>query len=134
MTKYSFFVIIAALFIGNKPVQATTVITPFASTTTAKHFFSTQFITVNAAIENNRVFIDWSVAENETASHFEIEKSNDGKNFTAAGLVFGTDKPATANYRFFEKAVNQKIYYRIKLINKNQKTEYSTVLEVNPKG
>jgi hypothetical protein len=134
MTKYFYFVIIAALFIGYTPLQANSVITPFASITTAKQFLSTQFITVNAAIENNKVFIDWSVADNEKTSHFEIEKSKDGKNFTTAALVFSTDKSAVGNYRFFEKAAGQKMYYRIKLVDKSQNVEYSTVIEVSPKA
>lgn len=49
-----------------------------------------------------------------------------------AALVFGTDKTETDNYQFYEKAGNQKVLYRIKLINKNLKAEYSTVVEVNP--
>jgi hypothetical protein len=134
MTKYSYFVIISALFIGFKPLQANAVITPFASSTTAQQLLSSQFITVNAAIENNKVFVDWSVTDNEKTSHFEIEKSKDGKNFTTAGLVFSTEKSAVGNYRFFEKAAGQKMYYRIKLVGKNQNVEYSIVIEVSPKA
>lgn len=76
--------------------------------------------------------LNWTVGENETAERFEIEKSSDGKNFTLAALVFGTDKPETGNYRFYEKAGSKKIIYRIKLINKNRETHYSTIVEINP--
>lgn len=72
------------------------------------------------------------VNENETADRFEVEKSTDGKTFTMAGLVFGTDKSETDNYQFYEKAGNKKILYRIKMINKNQQAEYSAVIEINP--
>ncbi len=72
------------------------------------------------------------VGENETADQFEVEKSTDGKTFTLTALVFGTDKPETDKYQFYEKAGDQKILYRIKLINKNRSIEYSDVIEINP--
>ena len=72
------------------------------------------------------------VSENETANLFEIEKSADGKIFSMIGLVFGSEKPDTDNYEFYEKAGNQKLMYRIKLVNKDRQTEYSPVVEINP--
>lgn len=90
------------------------------------------FISVSGSISNNKAIIDWTVGENETADKFEVEKSTDGKNFSMAALVFGTDKPATDQYQFYEKAGKVKILYRIKLINKNKETVYSTIIEINP--
>ena len=76
--------------------------------------------------------LNWTVGENETADRFEIEKSTDGKNFTMAALVFGTDKSETGTYQFYEKAGKQKVLYRVKLINKNQEVHYSTVITIDP--
>ena len=89
-------------------------------------------VSVKARIVNNRIVLDWVVGENETADQFEVEKSTDGKNFSMAALVFGTDMPSTGNYQFYEKAGNHKVSYRIKLINKNKQAEYSAVVEVGP--
>ena len=72
------------------------------------------------------------VEENEAADQFEIEKSTDGKKFHLAALVFATDKPETGNYFYQEKAVRQRTMYRIKMIHKNKKAEYSPVVEVIP--
>lgn len=72
------------------------------------------------------------IGDNETAYCFEVEKSTDGKNFSMAALVFGTDKPADDNYEFYEKAGNPKTVYRIKLINKDKKAEYSPIVQINP--
>jgi hypothetical protein len=137
MTKYTLFVIIIALRLSFQPDLSQSQLSPFASpttTTTIETATPARLLNVKAAVNNNKVVIDWTVLENETADQFEIEKSTDGKNFTMAALVFGTDKPATDYYQFYEKATNQKISYRIKLINKDKKTEYSTVVEVNPKA
>jgi len=50
-----------------------------------------------------------------------------------AGLVFGTDKPETDTYQFYEKTNNKKVSYRIKLINKDKKIAYSAVVRINPR-
>ncbi len=72
------------------------------------------------------------IGDNETAYCFEVEKSTDGKNFSMAALVFGTDKQDADNYEFYEKAGNPKTVYRIKLINKDKKAEYSPIVQINP--
>jgi hypothetical protein len=89
-------------------------------------------VSFKGSITNNKVVLQWVVKENETADQFAVEKSTDGTSFTVAALVFGTDKPQTDKYEFYEKANTKKISYRIKLINKNKKTEYSTVIQINP--
>jgi hypothetical protein len=136
MIKFTAFIIIVALRIAYQPSNAQSDITPFASPSS----FSpgtilsppAKLISFNASITNKRVFLKWEVSENETADQFEVEKSSDGKNFTIAALVFGTDKPETGSYWFYEKANTKKFYYRIKAINKNKQTEYSDVIEINP--
>lgn len=137
MIKYFVFTIILALRLFYQPSFAQQETAPFASP-----FFlpgtllplPVQLISFNGSIRNNRVFLQWQVDENETAEQFEIEKSADGKTFVMAALVFGTDKPATDNYWFYEKANNKKFYYRIKMINKNKKAVYSPVIEIKPKA
>lgn len=89
-------------------------------------------ISASANLMGNKIMIYWAVSENESADMFEIEKSTDGKNFKMAALVFGTDKPDTDNYQFYEKAGNQKWVYRIKLINKDKSAEYSPLFSPGP--
>jgi hypothetical protein len=114
-----------------KPVYAQDGSTSFAkSPTNVQTEQLARFANVKATVNNNKVILQWAVNENETASQFEIEKSNDGKNFTMAALVFGTDKPATDTYQFYEKAGSKKTSYRIKVISKDQKAEYSPVVKI----
>lgn len=91
-----------------------------------------QLVCFNATIRHHQVLLNWVVKENQTADQFEIEKSTDGTHFSMAALVFGSDSPETGNYQFFEKAGHKKVLYRIKIIDKNQHTEYSGVIEVDP--
>lgn len=133
MTKNLLFVIIIGLRLAYHPIPSTDV-TPFASPATIPPANPAKLLSVNASLEQNKVILDWTVGENETAYQFEVEKSTDGKNFITTALVFGSDKPQTDKYQFFEKAGKNKISYRIKLVNKDQKTEYSPVVQVNPKA
>jgi len=136
MTKFTAFVIIVALRIIYHPSHAQTDIAPFASPSplppTTLSIAPAKVISIDGSISNQKVILNWVVSENETADQFEVEKSTDGKNFKMTALVFGTDKPATDKYQFYEKAGKQKIVYRIKLINKNKETEYSEVVEISP--
>ena len=136
MTKFTAFVIIVALRIMYHPTHAQSDIAPFASPsplpTSTISTAPARLISIKGSIHNSKVILNWVVGENETADQFEVEKSTDCKNFLMAALVFGTDKPATGNYQFYEKAGNQKVLYRIKLITKNLKAEYSRVVEINP--
>jgi len=136
MTKFTAFVLIVALRIFYQPSNAQPAIVPFAGPAPvpvpALYLPPAKLISFNASVSNNRIFLQWQVGDNETADQFEIEKSTDGKNFVMTALVFGTDKPETGNYWFYEKANTKKFYYRIKMITKSRKAEYSTVVEVNP--
>lgn len=135
MTKYIAFIIIIALRIAYNPASAQKEAVPFASPAPLPATTNTvpaRLISIDGSISNNKVVLNWVVGGNETADRFEVEKSSDGKNFTMAALVFGTDLPDTGKYQFYEKAGNQKVSYRIKLINKDKQTEYSAVVEINP--
>lgn len=85
----------------------------------------------NYTIQNNRVLLSWTVKANEDSDQFEVERSNDGKIFTMAALVFGTDKPDTDYYKFFEKVVSTRMYYRIKILHKDETISYSDTITVN---
>jgi hypothetical protein len=84
-------------------------------------------------IVDNRIVLTWENAENEQTDRFELERSKDGKRFSTAALVFGTDTPGIAGYKFHEKVFSGKVYYRIKIIRKDKSIEYSTVLQPNAK-
>jgi hypothetical protein len=83
----------------------------------------------NGNLANNKAQLKWLVAENETGSHFEIEKSSDGKSFTSVGVVFTNNTIGTENYSFVETSELQGIsYYRLKIVNKTGSIGYSKVI------
>ena len=135
MTKYITLAAIVALRIVYNPSPAQTIITPFASPTTVTTSTTTppaKLVRIDGSISNNKMILNWVVEKNETADMFEVEKSSDGKNFSMAALVFGTDKAETGIYQFFERAAKQRMFYRIKMIDKNGQGAYSDIITINP--
>ncbi len=134
MTKFSTLLITLVLGLFYMPSFAR----PLAPFTTPSSFHQTteplaKLTGFNGSLAGNKIILRWAVKENETADQFEVQKSTDGKNFVMAALVFGTDKPESGNYEFYEKAISKKVMYRIKLINKDQRTEYSSIIAINSK-
>lgn len=83
----------------------------------------------NANLNTNKVDLKWVTASEINVSHFIVEKSTDGVNFSDAGLVFAygnaTDK---TTYTLADNvAANQTgvIYYRLRSVDVDGKSELS---------
>jgi len=85
------------------------------------------------SMNDNRLMLRWNVSDNESANLFEVEKSYDEKNFMISGLVFSSEKNGNETY-FFPDILRdeKKMFYRLKLVDKNQKVKYSKVLSFQP--
>lgn len=83
---------------------------------------------LNATTRDNRVLLNWAIENNKETNMFEVERSTDGKTFKMVGLVFGSELSELAEYRFFEKLRKGKTFYRLKVIYKNNKAEYSDII------
>jgi hypothetical protein len=79
-------------------------------------------------LNTNKVTLNWTIAENEMVSQFDVERSTDGTYFSTAAMVFGSDKTGSENYQFAQPMNTDVIYYRLKMIDKNNKLTYSKVL------
>jgi len=79
--------------------------------------------------KSNKVSLQWKVADNQTASHFEVQRSSNGRDFTTIGIVFASEKTDVENYMFYE-TVNStdKVMYRLIMIDKQQDASYSKIL------
>lgn len=82
--------------------------------------------------QNNDVHLQWNTANEVNVSHFEIEKSIDGRNFASIGT-----KPAfnqsVNNYSFTDNTngADTKVYYRIRLVDANGRATYSSILWIS---
>ena len=87
-----------------------------------------KLISFQGNMNNSKVSLSWSVAENESDDHFEIEKSSDGKAFSTAGIVAATNKAGAESYSYNEIVNTERVYYRLKMYDKNQVINYSKIL------
>lgn len=83
--------------------------------------------------EGGKANLTWSTASERGASHFDIERSRDGKTFEKVGEVKA--KGETANYAFTDsKAVSGTLYYRLKMVDFDGTTDYSKIVSVQAYG
>lgn len=86
-------------------------------------------IFVASQSKNNKVNINWTVDNNETANYFELEKSINGKRFATAAIIFCSEKNGTENYMFYETNKDKdNVSYRLKMIAKKQIVELSETI------
>lgn len=79
--------------------------------------------------KNNKVTLQWKVADNETADRFEVQRSYNGNEFTSIGIVLTTEKVGAENYMFYETVnTSDKVMYRLRMIDKKQDIDFSKIL------
>ena len=90
----------------------------------------------DAMLVNNKYGkLSWSVNESNNFGGYEIEKSNDSRNWETAGPVFSNGQSGQKNYEFIDTfPYNGTTYYRIKFIGASGSNKYSeikTIKKVN---
>jgi hypothetical protein len=80
--------------------------------------------------EGSSVNISWKVSENETGDYFIVEKSADGKNFSAIATVEMSGFKGTSEYSSTDNASAGTTYYRLKIVNRDNSVSYSKVVIV----
>jgi len=81
-----------------------------------------KLVSFSATLNDGQADLKWATSSEKNVSHFSVEKSFDGQNFSQAGLVFAAgNSAAIVNYTFADKNINtsQKgiIYYRLRSID-----------------
>ena len=75
--------------------------------------------------------LNWSTSQEHNFSHFIIERSTDGENFSQVALVFGAgESDSKINYSYNDKDLKSRggiIYYRLKQVDVDGKFSYSSV-------
>lgn len=84
---------------------------------------------------DNTVLLKWKTENEVNTSHFEVERSADGSNFSAIGTVAADNSTSTThNYSYIDMdAANQQsliLYYRLKMVDANGAYSYSNIISV----
>ena len=87
-----------------------------------------KLISFAGSLNNNKISLQWAVAENENNDHFEVEKSTDGNDFITAAVVMASEKSGTEGYTFNETMKSEKIYYRLRMFDNNRVATFSKTL------
>ena len=83
---------------------------------------------LHCKIQRDRVFVEWVINNNQLVDQIEIESSADGRNYVIAALVFSTEKIGSDAYNFCEKAPEGNLYYRLRIVQKDQTIRYSEIV------
>ena len=91
-------------------------------------------LSFTAQLVNDKVWLAWSTSREENMSHYSIERSYDNKTFDEAALLFTADNPLPVNNYSYKDPVKNVtgsvIYYRLKMVDKSGKYNYSEVRSV----
>jgi hypothetical protein len=86
----------------------------------------------NAVVRNEKVQLNWSTTNHQDFSHFILQRSTDGRNFTDVMTLMTDEGDKNAmrlyNYKDDVKAVTATVvYYRLQMVDITSKFEYSPV-------
>jgi surface protein len=81
---------------------------------------------------NNRVQLNWSTASEQNSSHFDVERSTNGIEFTNIGRESAAgNSQSTSNYAHWDaQPLNGISYYRLRQVDQNGNYSFSRVLQL----
>jgi hypothetical protein len=90
------------------------------------------WVSIKAIREPNQVFVSWSTQNENNVSHFSVERSLDGKNWS----IISTRVPARnlTSQQFYDLRDKdyrpERLYYRVQEFDFNGKSNYSSIVSV----
>ena len=95
-----------------------------------------KLLSFNGGVENKNPMLWWTTENELNVSHFEIEQStHPSKNYFSVGTTVAKNSSTINNYSFsLPQPLPEEInYYRLKIIDKDGRIEYSTVVTIHRK-
>jgi hypothetical protein len=87
-----------------------------------------EWLNFEAKREQNHALLTWQTAQEENVSHFDVQRSFDGKNFRSIGTVKANNVLAKSDYRFTDNSLlRSATYYRIEQFDKDEKSTFSPI-------
>ncbi len=99
----------------------------------AQEVLPVELSSFTAKLNNKTTTLLWSTATEVNTSHFDIEYSNNGSEFVKVGQVLAQGySNAIKRYNYQHSTNNQaKHYYRLKMVDKDGRSEYSKTIALN---
>ena len=76
------------------------------------------------------MILNWKAGQEDDVKEYVIQYSEDGKNFTDAGTVTSTQKGGNYSYTHQRSTSVEKMYYRLKVVDKNNRINYTGVIMI----
>lgn len=104
----------------------------YIATFTLATALDVELMSFTAASKVQNVELAWATSSERNNSHFEIERSADGRNWSNIGEVKGNDTQERVNNYTFrdERPLSGMNYYRLKQVDFNGNYEYSRAVSV----
>jgi len=77
--------------------------------------------------------VNWKTVSEDNVDRFEIEFSSNGVLFTNAGTVKAKNSANESVYRYVNAQANGRGYYRLKIIDRDNKFSYSKIISIDTK-
>jgi hypothetical protein len=89
-----------------------------------------------AQLKNDNAQLFWNTQTETNTSHFNIEYSNNARDYTTVGEVQAAGNSSINKQYSFSHAINKQTthYYRLKMIDKDGSFNYSNVVKLQNKG
>lgn len=122
--------LVGPYFYGNKTAAKVTSVTETTTTYTAP--LPIELLSLQGINRDDKNYLYWATASESNNSHFDIEKSIDGKIFDKIGSVLGKGTSANkSEYDFVDENANSKTaYYRLKQCDFDGSHTYSKVIVI----
>jgi hypothetical protein len=93
--------------------------------------------TFTGRLMNNAAALYWQTAQEQAASHFNVQRSTNGADFITIGKVMAIGNSTTRrDYVFTDQAIGSlradKVYYRLQMEDLNGKQELSKIITLRP--
>lgn len=90
-------------------------------------------ITIKASLKNAGIQVEWTASAETDMDHYEVERSVDGVQFVKQTMVPATgNSNMPVNYSWFDASPQAgDEYYRIKAMDKNGRSKYSSIVKVS---
>jgi hypothetical protein len=77
--------------------------------------------------------LNWTIANEVNVLHYELQRNNDGVNFTSINIQLPKNNNGTEMYSYDDVAAMQsKAYYRLKCVDNNGQIKYSGIVVIAP--
>ena len=91
-----------------------------------------KLLAFSGSLINKKSTLKWISSNENNFSHYEVEKSIDGRSFFKIGLVKGNNNNETSVYSFVDiDDITNNVYYRLKMVNKDGLFKYNEVILVS---